>query len=240
MSQKLQGQLTERLNALDFYEAHQIYRSIYFRLKRENKLAEAYDNLVEGAMRLLEVGEHNSGADLANLAAALLADIKSIEQLGGGAGVAASSPRSPTKLVDSIRGMFGLMKAATPERAHFVQKCLQISFLPKDMIRKQFAEVLWNEKSFAEARLHFLYSSDSGSNCAMMLVEYQTQLGFPTEFDLMIAQFVLQALCTENRQLAVNVFHFYTMKHPRIGVTQPPFPSPLLNFLCFLLLSLDK
>lgn len=235
MSQKLFSKLKTSLEARDYYEAHQIYRTIYFRLKRENKLSEAHDYLVTGALKLMEEGEQNSGADLANLAASFLADLKSIDQLG-----TAAPPHLSANLVDNFRRMFALMKPGTPERTHFVQKCLQISYLPKDLIRKQFAEVLWAEKSFAEARLHFLYSSDSGSNCAMMLVDYQTQLGYSTEFDLMIAQFVLQALCTENRQLAVNVFHFYTMKHPRIGVTQPPFPSPLLNFVCFLLLSLDK
>ncbi|KAH9412666.1 Golgi to ER traffic protein 4 [Dermatophagoides pteronyssinus] len=59
--------LNERFDQGDYYEAHQIYRTIYYRLVRENKFAEIYNLLYEGSIR-----EPNSGSDLALLLADLM------------------------------------------------------------------------------------------------------------------------------------------------------------------------
>ncbi|KAI2798229.1 Golgi to ER traffic protein 4 [Blomia tropicalis] len=228
--QRLLRNLNERFASGDYYQAHQSYRIIVVRLVHEEKFSEAYDLLYEGAIKLLEVGRDNEGNDLALFLVDIMNHLDSANQL----------KHSEEELIHNIRVLFENIKPNSPERIELVTKSLSIPFLSSAAIRKQFAEVLWKEKSFAESRLHFLYSCDTGDNCGLMLVEYQTTSAYSSEVDLMIAQFVLQVLCTENKQLAKSVFCFYTLNHPQIRCSKPPFMMPLLNFICFLLSAIDK
>lgn len=230
MSQRLLVKLTDRLEKGDFYEAHQIYRTIYYRLMRENRYNEVYNLLFDGCIKLLDRNQFVSGADLANLLLEMLIKLDSASALN----------RSQDELIANIRLMFEKISPNSPERMQFVNKSVRIKFLPTTIIRKQFAEILWKEKNFCDSRMHFLYSSDNGNNCALMLVEYQTSIGYPFEVDLMIAQFVLQVLCIENWQLAHNTFYGYTSNHPLIRSSKAPFTTPLLNFLCFLFIAIEK
>lgn len=50
-----------------FYEAHQNYRTIYYRYQSANRYQELQSLLFEGANWFLDMKEYNSGADLANL-----------------------------------------------------------------------------------------------------------------------------------------------------------------------------
>lgn len=230
MSNRLQIKLEDRLRAGDYYEAHQIYRTIYYRLVRDpTKKAEVYQLLCQGALKLLECNQLNSGADLANTLIEVLVNLKSLDEI----------KQDQQTVLFNIKSMFSLMKVDSPERAQFINKSLKITCVPVHAIRKQFAQVLWSEKSYAAARLHFIYSSDSGEHCALMLIEYQQAKGYPNEIDLIIAQFVLQVLCCENVTMANQTFFEYTRKHPGIKKTQPPFSMPLLNFVYFLLSSVN-
>ena len=231
MHKRLLQKLNDRFDQGDYYEAHQIYRTIYYRLVRENKFAEIYDLLYQGAIRLFDKGEQNSGADLALLLAdSLLTKINDVKQLN----------QDETKVLDNMATLFGKIAAESPERLEFVSKLLKIKYLSMASLRKSFAQTLWSEKNYSDARLHFLYSSDNGDNCALMLIEYQCESAYPCEVDLMIAQFVLQVLCIKNHQLAHNVFYGYTLNHPKIRSSKPPFMTPLLNFLCFLIMAIDR
>lgn len=121
------------------------------------------------------------------------------------------------------------------------------------------------EKNYLMARQHFIYSKD-GSGCAAMLVELHEQRGYSNEIDLFIAQAVLQYvfksyfwyirilsqcdinficfisyryLCLQNKKTAQEVFNSYTSRHPKIN-SGPPYLLPLLNFLFFLLKTIDR
>lgn len=50
-----------------FYEAHQNYRTIYFRYQSANRFEELRQLLLEGSNWFLDMNEYNSGADLACL-----------------------------------------------------------------------------------------------------------------------------------------------------------------------------
>lgn len=230
MVQRLLKKLEERFEQGDYYETHQIYRTIYYRLTRENKFSMIYDLLYNGAVRLFEKGQHFSGADLSNLLVETMAKASSCSQLNV----------TENEMLEQMRLLFENILPNSPERIQFVSNLLKIQYLPSAPLRKQFAEVLWKEKNFSDSRLHFIYSSDNGNNCALMLVEYQTKTAYSNEFDLMIAQFVLQVLCIKNQQLARNTFYSYTLYHPMICCSKPPFGTPLLNFLCFLFYAIEK
>lgn len=96
------------------------------------------------------------------------------------------------------------------------------------------AQAYWQEKNYAQARYHFMFSMD-GSGFASMLVELHTEKGFNGEIDMFITQAVLQYLCRNNASTAQETFIVYTEKHPSIRKIGPPYIFPLLNFLWFLL-----
>lgn len=105
-------------------------------------------------------------------------------------------------------------------------------------MHKLIAQIMWNEGNLEQARHHFLLSRD-GSGCGQMLIQLSQSKGFPNEIDLFIAQVVLQQLCLKERTSAQQTFETYTKYHPKIAATEPPFILPLLNFIYFLLKSIE-
>ena len=71
-----------------------------------------------------------------------------------------------------------------------------------------------------------------------MLAEYHQARGFNSEVDMFIAQTVLQYLCLKKSLAAATALVAYTEQHPKIK-SGPPYNQPLLNFLWFLLLSVQ-
>lgn len=59
--------LNKSLQDNELYEAHQLYRTLYFRLSKSNCHAEAAKLMLEGANLFLNKDQSNSGADLAQL-----------------------------------------------------------------------------------------------------------------------------------------------------------------------------
>ncbi|CAG2106028.1 unnamed protein product [Medioppia subpectinata] len=232
-SERLLIKLNKCLESEDYYESHQIYRTLYFRLLRDKRHLQLSQLLFDGAIRLLTSRQHNSGADLATLYVQLL--VETNNKTTAGEPIVACD-----QLLINIRSLFELIPAKSPERVTFVGNAVKLDFLSMAAIRRQFAVVLWREKNFLESRQHFVHSSDSGVDCALMLVEYQTTLGYPSEVDLFIGQFVLQVLCVRNKTMADQTFHAYTSRHPSINSPNPPFLLPLLNFLSFLLLAIES
>ncbi|XP_022236293.1 Golgi to ER traffic protein 4 homolog, partial [Limulus polyphemus] len=64
---RILSKLQSNIEAGNYYEAHQMYRTIYFRYLSQKKYKELLDLLYEGSSTLLKLCQHNSGADLANL-----------------------------------------------------------------------------------------------------------------------------------------------------------------------------
>lgn len=106
-------------------------------------------------------------------------------------------------------------------------------------MHKLIAQVMWSEGNFEQARHHFLLSRD-GQGCGQMLIELSQTKGYPSETDLFIAQVVMQQLCLKEKSSAIQTFETYTKYHPNIACCEPPFIMPLLNFLYFLLKSIES
>lgn len=105
-------------------------------------------------------------------------------------------------------------------------------------MHKLIAQLMWTEGNLEQARHHFLLSRD-GVGCGQMLIQLSQTKGFPSEVDLFIAQVVLQQLCLKEKTSALQTFETYTKYHPKIACTEPPFILPLLNFIYFLLKSIE-
>ncbi|XP_063230594.1 Golgi to ER traffic protein 4 homolog [Bacillus rossius redtenbacheri] len=218
---KLQGSIRDK----NFYEAHQLYRTLYFRYLGVKKYKDLLDLLYSGAILLLENDQHTSGADVAILYVDVL--------------VKSETPPTDEYIVKLSR-LLQMMDPDAPERETYLEHALRWSGDGgHPQLHKSLAQVFWKQKNYVRARQHFLQSCD-GRGFAVMLVELQRQHGFTAEVDLFIAQAVLQYLCVENKwRTAKDAFQTYTLQHPNIRAG-PPYLLPLLNFLWFLLKAVES
>ncbi|XP_002735673.1 Golgi to ER traffic protein 4 homolog [Saccoglossus kowalevskii] len=220
--------LKASVEAGSYYEAHQMYRTLYFRYMAQKKHAEAIELIYSGANVLLTHNQHGSGTDLCMLL---------IEVLN------TSNTAPAADNLDKVSSLFTQLGPDSTERPLYKNAALKWS-CKNDPSHKSghpelhtlLALILWKEKSYYEARYHFLHSFD-GQSCATMLIEYSLRQGLRSEYDMFVAQIVLQYLCLKNEETASVVFYTYTEKHPDIQES-PPFMQPLLNFIWFLLLAL--
>ncbi|XP_034946473.1 Golgi to ER traffic protein 4 homolog [Chelonus insularis] len=222
--QRVLRKLENSINSGNYYEAHQMYRTLYFRYIAQEKYSDLLDLLYNGAILLLQRDQHASGADLGILFINVL-NRKEVEELQSS--------------FEKITNLFSIMKPATPERETFINNAFKWSLKHTNCkwghpdLHKMIAQIYWQEKNYTMARQHFVYSCD-GSGCASMLVELHQQHGYSNEVDLFITQVVLQYLCLHNTTTAQEAFESYTSQHPKIR-RGPPYILPLLNFLYFLL-----
>ncbi|XP_053983907.1 Golgi to ER traffic protein 4 homolog [Hylaeus volcanicus] len=222
--QRVLAKLQASINSGNYYEAHQMYRTLYFRYVVQKKYSEVLELLYHGSTLLLQHEQHASGADLGILFVKVLMQ---------------SMAEPSQAYFEKITNLFSLMSPSLPERFTFVQSAIAWSMKADNSdLHKMVAQVYWREKDYIMAKHHFIRSKD-GSGCAAMLVELHEQRGYTNEVDLFIAQIVFQYLCLKNKATAQEVFNSYTSQHPKIN-SGPPYILPLLNFLFFLLKVIDS
>lgn len=207
-----------------------MYRTLYFRYLGQKKYGELESMLFDGAVLLFTHKEIASGTDLAKLY------VDALNQ--------AEAP--PEELhFQRISKLYQLIPCDNVEKPVYLSACLKWSTtdgaaVGNPRLHQHIAYTLWQAKQYPESRQHFLHSQD-GLGCGHMLVEFHLARGFSSEVDLFIAQTVLQYLCLKKSLAAAAAFHAFTADHPTLKENQgPPFPShPLLNFIWFLLLSIQ-
>lgn len=217
------------INAGNYYEAHQMFRTVYFRYSGQQKFTEAADLLYRGALILMQHNQHSSGADLSLLYLDVLSKSKSTV--------------TDTN-IGQIGCLFEKMDRECPERYPFLTKAINWSSKVNKLhkrghpdLHQRFGLIFKQERNYPQARYHYIHSSD-GEGCAQLLVEFHTSYGFSSEVDMFITQAVLQYLCLQNKTTASLCFELYTQKHPAID-KGPPFGLPLLNFIWLLLIALE-
>lgn len=221
---RVERKLQASLESGNYYEAHQMYRTLYSRYMAQKRHTEVQNLMKSGAFLFFSKNESGSAVDLSLLL------LDSLEN--------AKAPVTEEWMV-TIGELHKNIGTASPQISNFEVKAITWSTLTEGVpktghsrLRYLFAHNLWKEKNYGDARQHFLYAED-GAGSGEMLVEFSVQHGLKEEDDLFIAQFVLQLLCIRAKQTASEAFNTYTRKHPRCG-KGPPFALPLLNFLCYL------
>lgn len=213
-----------------YYEAHQMYRTLYFRYSSQKQYPELLELLFSGSLDLLLHKQNGSGADLAMLFVDVLtkANVEVSEEI-----------------LEKICRLHSLIWADTPERSSLLTTSIQWSRgvcrehkVGHPRLHQLVAITFWKEKNYSQSSFHFLRSMD-GEGCASMLVEYHMSSGYSSEVDLFVAQAVFQYLCLRNKVTANLVFFTYAERHPNIN-HGPPFLMPLLNFVWFLLLTIES
>lgn len=224
------AKLESSIETGNYYEAHQMYRMLYFRYLSQKKYEELLNMLYQGALTLVNHEQHTSGADLGLLVVDTLEKGKITEDA--------------EKWMQKIALLLSKILPNVVERETLLVKAVKWSAtvsksqVGHPLMHKLIAQIMWNEDNLAQARHHFLLSKD-GSGCGHMLIQLSQTKGFPSEMDLFIAQVILQQLCLKETSTAVETFATYTKYHPKIACTEPPFITPLLNFIFFLLRAVE-
>jgi len=229
-TERVLSKLKSSIENENYYEAHQMYRTLYFRYLGQQKYVELETMLFDGAVLLFSHKEVASGTDLAKLY------VDTLNQ----------AQASPEELhFERISKLYQLIPTDNVEKPVYLSTCLKWSnndgnVVGHPRLHQHIAYMLWQAKQFTESRQHFLHSQD-GKGCGHMLVEFHLARGYNSEIDLFIAQTVLQYLCLKKCLPAAAAFHAYTVEHPTLQSDQnPPYPAhPLLNFIWFLLLAIQ-
>ncbi|KAI4871922.1 hypothetical protein NFI96_021138 [Prochilodus magdalenae] len=179
--QRVEGKLRASVERGDYYEAHQMYRTLFFRYMAQAKYAEARELMYNGALLFFSYNQQNSAADLSMLV------LETLEK---------SEAKVEEDILEHLVKLFSQMDPNSAERVAFVSRALKWSTggsgkLGHPKLHQLLAVTLWKEQNYSESRYHFLRSSD-GEGCAQMLVEYSAARGFRSEVDMFVAQAVLQ------------------------------------------------
>lgn len=151
---RLEQKLRASLEKKEFYEAHQLYRTLYFRYCQQKKFEELKVLLFDGASEFLRLGQSTSGADLAMLYVDVLTK---------------SSSPVDEKILDNLELIYSLipLKNENINRETFAQGTIKWTLhVEPNFVRghprlhRKFALVLWHEKNYLSARHHFLLSDD--------------------------------------------------------------------------------
>ncbi|KAL1452911.1 hypothetical protein WDU94_007095 [Cyamophila willieti] len=225
------NKLRDSVNNGNYYEAHQMYRTLYFRYLNQKKYTDLLALLFDGAEIFFEKDQEASGIDLTQLIIDTL--VKS-----------STEGNSNNQLFSKLTKLLSRIRPDNLQRDEIISSALKWSKSVNNVNNKQasghpglhecIANMFWRENNFVLARYHFLHSSD-GRNFALMLIQVHRERGYASEIDLFIAQVVLQYLCLQNKVTAHQTFENYTSKHPNIRTSGPPYYLPLLNFIWFLL-----
>ncbi|XP_023323568.1 Golgi to ER traffic protein 4 homolog [Eurytemora carolleeae] len=225
--ERVLSKLNSSIENKNYYEAHQMYRTLFFRYMGQKKYTELETMLYDGACLLYSHSQVESGLDLSKLYLDLLnqGEIKPEDDI-----------------FQKIARLYELIPCDNVDKPGFLSAALKWSSLETGAnvghprLHQYIAYSLWQKRKYSEARNHFLHSCD-GEGCGSMLVEFHTTKGFNSETELFITQTVLQYLCLKKHIVAAVAFRTYTTVHPRIK-TDPPYSNPLLNFIWFLLLAI--
>ena len=226
------SKLNTSLENGNYYEAHQMYRTLYYRYSAQNKWPELERMLYDGAAKLFGHDQGGSGSDLAKLYLEILekAEFKPTEEI-----------------MIKVGRLYQLTPSNLPDKENFKGQALRWSMTVDKQhpnghprLHQLFAYDLWRCKKYAESRQHFLHSSD-GSGCGIMLAEFHVSNGFPREMDLFLVGTVLQLLCLRKHLVAAITLKSYTDSHPSLQGDKkgPPYKHPLLNFVWLLLLAIE-
>jgi len=229
---RIQAKLKTSLDAGNFYEAHQLYRTLYFRYSAQSKLSDAEDLLYDGAVELFKKKQISSGTDLSKLY------IEVLEKRDD------RTEEEREKAFQRLANLFQKIPRESPDFDAFKAKAIQWTSSHENpsghpRLRQLLAYNLWSCKRYSESRQNFLYSCD-GSGCGKMLIDFHKDRGFSSEVDIFIVNTVLQYLVLRKHIVAAWALKSYTENHPEIGKTSPPFKHPLLNFIWLLILAIQQ
>eukprot|EP00127_Corallochytrium_limacisporum_P001915 Clim_evm70s88 gene=Clim_evmTU70s88 len=218
-----------KLDNEEFYEAHQVYRTVYHRYKAAGSFKEAIELGYRGALALLEVEQWTSGGDLALLVT------EGYQNLG---------LPVDDEMKNRLLSLFKASKKDTVERRRLFHQSIQWSIKCGRNTRGDEDLQYWAGKiegdsgNFSTAMEHLIMGGDEGAAQLVQVLIAWSQAANPDEYDMILAKAVFDYLLMMDMKHANNVYEGFLMTHPRR--TEPNFVTPLMNFLKFMLLTCER
>ncbi|OQR79868.1 Golgi to ER traffic protein 4-like [Tropilaelaps mercedesae] len=268
--ERVRVKLEQCLKDRDFYHAHQMYRTLYFRLNRQLKWSQCADIMFEGSDKLLVNGELNSGADLAALF---------VEALNKG------HIPADGHVLGRLAKLHSMMKAHSPERLTFTVKCIEYSSVWVPSTCKTGAGVPSCKRVTLNKNDESLSDVSSASSSISTVCRKDSSFGHPDLHRLLALNFWREKNFSDARYhfihstdgtncarmlvefhtsrgyrsevdlfIAQAVLQFLCLRNQQTATVAflvytrghpavqgpPPFTLPLLNFLWFLLLAVES
>lgn len=221
--------LAKRVAAGDFYDAFQMYTSVYNRLTSEGKTGDAQALLLSGTQLLLQHNQVDSGGELAVMLTQHL--------------ISYDVPPSEG-LTKSLLDVLQAFKYDCPHRDRYLAKLFKWSKLYSEhghaSFHKACADMYFSESNYSMCTSHCTYLDYDGITFYNNVLIQISHVTYPSEISLVITWAVLKFISMKRLEHARRIFKCYTMEHPNLSKDGFPFSEPLLNFCHFLILSLDR
>jgi len=213
----------------NFYEAQQMYKTLYFRYLNKKRYADVRELLVSGATTMLRHNQLNEGIELAQLLLNLYKDTKvkvTKESLDPILNIIILHLSKTEDGNDVNDGFIKNVAKWTMENGEFKEG--------DPTFHNTLAEYYYSKgpEYFGKAQKHFLRGNEI-VKFANMLVTW-SQLVPSSEKDLIIARAVLQYIALSNLKDANIVMDSFMKALPELPQT------PLINFLRFLLVAMER
>eukprot|EP00270_Netrium_digitus_P021513 TRINITY_DN9222_c0_g1_i1.p1 TRINITY_DN9222_c0_g1~~TRINITY_DN9222_c0_g1_i1.p1 ORF type:complete len:320 (-),score=60.31 TRINITY_DN9222_c0_g1_i1:443-1402(-) len=252
---KMLEKLEKSIVAGHYYEAQQMYKSVHARYMAQKKAADALELVQSGACLQLQHGQVNCGVELGVLLVETLTSVgvkyspealgriksvyESFPKAGQGSSSSSSIPENGSNDADlaaaRVDGCMTFLKAAI---RWSVAAGGPSTGAPE--LHDMLAEYIWSqspEKDLATASKYFIYASKPEAYAAA-LIDSMNEC-YRGEIDLIIIRGALQYLAVGNLQFANRLFD--EIQQRSRAFSAPPIPdSPLMHFLKFLLLALER
>jgi len=212
-----------------YYDAQQMYKTLYHRYSGQQKYQDVKNLLISGAYTMLQYGQYNQGSELGLLLLETYNKTRTkptSENFGPILNIFALFPDQNTEakaaketmMKEAIRWSIeqGDNKFGTPE------------------LHTAFAISYQRQKEFGKSLKHFVKGNDP-KQFANMLAEWSSET-YPGERDLLISRAVLQYLCLSNLKDAIVVYDVSMSLVSSLAKS----PTPLINYIRFLLLTLQR
>ncbi|TKR58317.1 hypothetical protein L596_029776 [Steinernema carpocapsae] len=229
------------LEEKNYYEALQVYMTIYPRLKSQKKYDALADFLYGGTLNMIEVGEYASALSLAELYIDTLSS--------SGTKVTEEILDRFEQVFRKIPGVFAnegnsgidrrsaFLSAAVKWTQDVATTKTEVKY-GSPSIHKRVALTLWKNGNFLDAKKHFLLSNDP-EDFAAGLIDYQTSSECEDDADDVGAKAVLELLCYRKSANAYQLLKLYAQDHPNIASSAPYKNTPLFTFCWLLILCLQ-
>eukprot|EP01118_Nematostelium_gracile_P011972 TRINITY_DN4319_c0_g1_i1.p1 TRINITY_DN4319_c0_g1~~TRINITY_DN4319_c0_g1_i1.p1 ORF type:complete len:309 (+),score=67.06 TRINITY_DN4319_c0_g1_i1:3-929(+) len=207
----------------NYYEAQQMYKTLFSRYKAQKKYNEAKQLLIQGSRDMLQHGRYTEGTDLAGH----LIDIYTQGEMK-------PTMENLEPLIEIFKS-FGNKPEAMGPRDNFMKSALKWSPVEGEaspLLHSTQAEAYDEEGNYSKAEFHYLHGQ-SVDKFAQMILKC-SKMGYLNEQDLFIVRAVLQYLSIGNLSDANKLFDVYMNINPSLPQT------PLINFTKFLLLTLER
>ena len=219
---RLQARLQRLLEEGSYYEASQVYLTLYTRHMGRGASEEAAGTLYEGAEVMLSRCQLESAEELA---------VKWAEHLRTHAVSAGEGD------VERALALFNQLKTAQKESTAAIKLmriCIKWSqeATPGNgdpRLHSELGELLWALKRHPEARKHFLHAGQAES-FALRVLDFSLREGYPGETGQFASQLVLGFLAEGYLKEAELSLRTFLSNHPLLGTGFPYKEHPLLNY----------